>query len=323
MMKLRKNTYLFALSIFMLSVLTFAACDNFNEVLPECRLYVKFKYDYNMKSIDAFPTDVRKIELYVYDADGKFLFTQAEEGEILASGHYVMEVPLPVGKYKFLAWAGVCDTYEATACTRGSSSIEEIQLKLRRDETTTIAKELEALWYGEIIDVEFDGKNSKTETINLIKDTNKVRFVFQGATPEWTVNVDDYDYEIIEANGYLNYDNSLLPDDELSYRSYYHEQTNPTLAITELNTMRLIADRESRFIVTHKNSGKQVLNINMTDFLLKTKMEGRNWSEQEYLDRQDEFHIVFIFSNPSTDDKWLATKISVNGWTVYKQTENN
>lgn len=36
------------------------SCDMFHEDLPECRLFVKFKYDYNMLFTDAFHTQVVK-----------------------------------------------------------------------------------------------------------------------------------------------------------------------------------------------------------------------------------------------------------------------
>ena len=85
------------------------SCDMFHEDLPECRLFVKFKYDYNMLFTDAFHTQVDKVELYVFDKDGKFLFSQVEEGEALATGNYQMEVKLPIGEYQFLAWAGARD----------------------------------------------------------------------------------------------------------------------------------------------------------------------------------------------------------------------
>lgn len=52
----------------------------------------------------------------------------------------------------------------------------------------------------------------------------------------------DYDYEIIESNGYLGHDNSLLDDDVLSFQPYFMEQKNPSAAAVELNTMRLMED---------------------------------------------------------------------------------
>ena len=98
-----------------IALLTFFAVVSFmtscvREEMPECSLYVQFKYDYNMLFTDAFHTQVDKVELYVFDKDGKFLFRQTEEGDALATGNYRMEVKLPVGEYQFLAWAGAHDS---------------------------------------------------------------------------------------------------------------------------------------------------------------------------------------------------------------------
>lgn len=75
--------------ILIISSWIMTSCDNFNEDLPECRLFVKFKYDYNMEFADAFHTQVDKVELYVFNKDGKFLFKQAEEGSSLSTGNYL------------------------------------------------------------------------------------------------------------------------------------------------------------------------------------------------------------------------------------------
>ena len=269
------------------------SCDMFHEDLPECRLFVKFKYDYNMLFTDAFHTQVDKVELYVFDKDGKFLFSQVEEGEALATGNYQMEVKLPIGEYQFLAWAGARDSYDIYT-PRGEN--------------------------------DFTGTSHQTETIDLIKDTNKIRFVFQGYSDSyiratsgdnWNVNMNDYEYEIIESNGHLAYDNSLLEDDVLSFRPYYMEQKSSSAAAVELNTMRLMEDRPTRFVVTEKSTGKKVFNINLTDFLALTSMEGNNMDVQEYLDRQDRYKIIFFFA----DNTWNAVQVNINGWTWYLQSE--
>lgn len=56
--------------------------------------------------------------------------------------------------------------------------------------------------------------------------------------------MNDYDYEIIESNGHLGHDNSLLDDDVLSFRPYYMEQKDPATAYVDMNTMRLMEDRK-------------------------------------------------------------------------------
>ena len=142
-----------------------------------------------------------------------------------------------------------------------------MRLRLKREESLIISKELEPLWYGYISDVDFTGTSHKTKTIDLIKDTNKIRFVFQG-----------YSDSYIRATSGDNWN-------VLSFRPYYMEQKSSSAAAVELNTMRLMEDRPTRFVVTEKSTGKKVFNINLTDFLALTSMEGNNMDVQEYLDR--------------------------------------
>ena len=318
-MKLKSLLRHIAMWFVLIGSLIMTSCDSFNEDLPECRLFVKFKYDYNMEFADAFHSQVDKVELYVFDKDGKFLFKQTEEGSTLGTGSYLMEVKLPVGQYQFMAWAGAHDSYDITSLQAGVSSIADLKLQLKREETLIIDKELKPLWYGEINNVDFTGTTDQTEVINLIKDTNKVRFVFQGSNEDsWGVDVNAYTYEIIESNGYLAHDNSLLGDDNLSFRPYHIEQKNLAAGIVELNTMRFLANRNARFVVTEKATGKKVFNINLTDFLVMTKIEGHNMSAQEYLDRESEYKIVFFFAD---NDPWLVLQININGWTWYFQHE--
>lgn len=319
-MKPTRHIPLLILGILIASSAILTSCDAFNEALPECRLFVKFKYDYNMLSADAFHTQVDKVELYVFDKEGKFLFSQSEEGTPLTTGNYRMEVAVPVGEYKFMAWAGARDSYDIVQLTKGVSTINELKLKLKRDQSLIINKDLEPLWYGEIIDVDFTGTYYQTETINLIKDTNKVRFVFYGQTPEWTIDVNDYHYQIVESNGYLDYDNSLLTDDVLYYEPYYTEQKSDQGALVELNTMRLMSNRETRFVVTHIASGVKVFDIDLIEFLEMTEMEKYTWPAQEYFDRKDEYALVIFFSDKLEPDfKWVATQLNINAWTWYFQ----
>lgn len=50
-MELKNLIHYFCLSLFLVTGSLFVtSCNIFDEDLPECRLYVKFKYDYNMLS---------------------------------------------------------------------------------------------------------------------------------------------------------------------------------------------------------------------------------------------------------------------------------
>lgn len=318
-MKINGLIHQFTLGMLFAATLLLHSCTNLHENLPECRLFVKFKYDYNMLFADAFHTQVDKVELYVFDKDGKFLFKQSEEGASLATGSYLMEVEIPVGTYKFMAWAGARDSYDIVALIPGTSTITDLKLQLKREESLVSEHKLEPLWYGEINDVHFTGLiTHQTETINLIKDTNTIRFLFQSYTEgAWNLNMDEYDYEIIESNGYLAHDNSLLNDDTLSFQPYNKKQLSPSMVAVELNTMRLMSNRATRFVVTEKATGRKVFDINLTNYLILTGIEGSNLPAQEYLDREDEYKISFFFS-----DAWMVVQIVINNWIWHLQSED-
>lgn len=314
-------THFFAWSLTFATLLIVTSCNILNDDLPDCthHLYVVFKYDYNMLFEDAFDKQVDKVTLYIFDKKGQFLFEQTEEGNSLTSGHYRMQVWVPTGEYQFMAWAGAHDSYEISSLTKDISNITDLKVKLKRNNTQIFSQKLEPLWYGEIIDVAYTGSQNQTETINLIKDTNKIRFVFHNEIEDDPgFQLQAYTYELIESNGYLNYDNSLLKDDSLHYRPYYTEQPESSTIIVELNTLRLMADRHTRFVVTRIASGEKVFDIDLIELLSLTKMEGNQWSTQEYLDRQDEYTIVFNI-NISETGTWLFMQIAINGWTHHFQ----
>ena len=50
-------------------------------------------------------------------------------------------------------------------------------------------------------------------------------------------------------------------------------------------------------------------------------MAGRNWSTQEYFDRQDEWDVVFYFAGENGEGLWHAVQVIINDWTWHIQDE--
>ena len=89
----------------LLLLLVLFSCTSIDETLPECQLYVRFRYDYNMEFSDAFAAQVNRVDVFVFDKEGTFIMKKSEQGETLGSGSYRMPLPLPVGEYRIAAWA--------------------------------------------------------------------------------------------------------------------------------------------------------------------------------------------------------------------------
>ena len=304
----------------LLLLLVLFSCTSIDETLPECRLYVRFRYDYNMEFSDAFASQVNRVDVFVFDKDGTFVMKKSEQGETLGGGSYRMPLPLPVGEYRIAAWAGMSDDFEMPEPVAGKTTLEELTVRMKREESLVHNKALNPLWYGGVQAVSFTGRQEQTETVSLIKDTNKFRFILQKSGPGEELDINDCLFEVRADNGYYDWNNALLDDDMISYRPYYLEKVEDVGIVVEMNTMRLLEHKKVYLTLTRKSDGKELMKIDLIPYLLLTKMEGHNIPAQEYLDRQSEYAIVFFY-NPELLN-FLSTKIVINGWTIWLKGED-
>ena len=301
----------------LLLLLVLFSCTSIDETLSECQLYVSFRYDYNMEFTDAFATQVNRVDVFVFDKDGTFIMKKSEQGKTLGSGSYRMQLQLPIGEYRIATWAGMSDAFEMPEPVAGKSTLEDLTVKMKREESLIHNKVLEPLWYGEIQTVNFTGKQEQTETVRLIKVTNKFRFILQKSGPGEELDMNDCLFEIRADNGYYDWNNDLLDDDMISYQPYHLEDVG---IVAEMNTMRLLEHKKVYLTLTRKSDSKELMKVDLIPYLLLTKMEGHNIPAQEYLDRQSEYAIVFFY-NPELLN-FLSTKIMINGWTIWLKGED-
>ena len=304
----------------LLLLLVLFSCTSIDETLSECQLYVSFRYDYNMEFTDAFATQVNRVDVFVFDKDGTFIMKKSEQGKTLGSGSYRMQLQLPIGEYRIATWAGMSDAFEMPEPVAGKSTLEDLTVKMKREESLIHNKVLEPLWYGEIQTVNFTGKQEQTETVRLIKVTNKFRFILQKSGPGEELDMNDCLFEIRADNGYYDWNNDLLDDDMISYQPYHLEEVEDVGIVAEMNTMRLLEHKKVYLTLTRKSDSKELMKVDLIPYLLLTKMEGHNIPAQEYLDRQSEYAIVFFY-NPELLN-FLSTKIMINGWTIWLKGED-
>ncbi|WP_287619757.1 FimB/Mfa2 family fimbrial subunit [Parabacteroides sp.] len=283
------------------------ACDWIHDdSLPPCEFRLHYVYDYNMKFADAFQHEVDRVSLFICDQDGNFLSQRLIEGAELKEND--IRLDLEPGTYQLLSWAGLHDeSYELPEPVPGKSTVRDIRVRTRRNTDGTQPDELRPLWHS-LDTIHVSGTSHEEQTIGLDKDTNKLRLVLQNVKGK-NLDVNDFTFRIVADNGYMDYDNSLLPDPAITYLPYYTENAeiaadpdpaatvaDQLVAVAEMNTMRLMAGENYRLIVRHKAFKDDVLNINLNNYLLLTKMEGHKIPAQEYLDRQDEYSIIFFLT---------------------------
>ena len=297
---------------------------------------VKFRYDYNMKFADAFAHEVNVVTLYLLDAGGRVVWQGTEQGEALAADGYVMTVDVEPGEYDLLAWCGTTDkgSFLIPETTVGKGLTCTLDRQHDTGNKAFVTEDLDRLFYGWLPKQTFaETEGTYTYTVPLVKNTNNVRVVLQHLSGG-AVDKDKFVFTITDTNGSMDWDNTLLPDEPVTYYAWHTDagevdmDTQPeenqaasratfSAAIAELTVPRLVKGQETRLTVTNKVTGKAVFSIPFIDYALLVKgFYNRDMDDQEYLDRQDVYDMVIFLDE---GDRWLDAYIYINSWKVVLQ----
>ncbi|MFR8837651.1 FimB/Mfa2 family fimbrial subunit [Bacteroides nordii] len=341
--------------ILLLTVLAgaMASCDSildFEEGDCSIEYRVKFVYDRNMAFEDAFAKEVKTVTLYAFDDEGKFVYQKTEEGEDrLGTGEYTMSVDIEPGDYHLVTWAGLDDQSFAVPLMTANSRIEDLTaLTLRNKESQTrtdgeegkyIVKDpLSPLWHGEVTKQSFTRSGRQNiVTVPLTKNTNTIRVVIaqvnqnpdKPITRANAISKERFSYTLYDDNGWMNYDNTLLKDNLLTYLPYVTEDTSISTrafsadgtteseypaAVAEISVGRLLKTQKPELRIVDQQTNKNLLaNGSLIGYLSLLQPSQLNMPLEEYLDREDNFGMIFFVDENMT---LISTKIQINDWIV-------
>lgn len=308
---------------------------------------IRLKYDRNMKFADAFDAEVESVSLLAFRADDGTLVKRIDmEADALSPDNEVV-LEVDPGEYDILVWAGRYEeSFDIAKGVTGESVLSDFYCRMHRstsdDGSMEVTDDLARLYHGLVhVNCPYASEaHPNRMEIPLTKDTNSVRVLLQQVSGE-PLDCRDFRFEITDANGWLNADNSLRNDGMLTYSPWYlysgsvDINTNPSdapnnrstcdipagrasmgAALAEFTVGRLMWGAEPRLRITHAESGQEVLDININDYAMLVRgYYNRQMDEQEYLDRQDEYNMTFFLDN---NMKWISTVIIINDWRIVR-----
>ena len=339
MMKILSSVYkysklLFHTVLLMLSV-AFTSCNYWHDDQEGCEAHLRLQlvYDMNMKFADAFPNEVKTVTLYAFDKDGNLALQKQESVKDIENRGGYMTVDVQPGNYTLKVWAEGEERF-ANSYVYGNTDNKNISTLTSRINRSAraIDHDITALYHGLLkdADLNLDGYGVKTATVELTKNTNVVRVVMQNASGK-KLNAADFDFYIKDDNSFLGYDNAAMPEDSITYVAWSkydgilnpnHEPTvnsdesvTPTSAVVaEMTVNRLFADKNPQLCIFKHATGEKILQIPLIDYVLLVKGNyNKGMTDQEYLDRQDEYNFVFFIDD---NHNWLAAQVYINSWRV-------
>lgn len=305
---------------------SFVSCDKcIYEDLSTCPLRVQLRYDYNMQYVDRWHREAEDVHLYVFDEAGRFV-SEMVNAATPYEEKQTFELQLAPGNYTIMALCGhrMGTLYKESKLQVGTSTMKDLLVQISRAEDKRIDAELPPLLYGVSKEVKIQGDGSRLIVVPMAKWTNSIRLVMQDISEGGKSNIklENYDFRITAPNGRYNGAGEVLTDDVLTYTPYYAEQLKGTGGIAvELNTLRLLTNQKQRLIITERATGEELLNVDLLSLLLQTKFYANNkLSDQEFLDREDRYVIIFAFDGkPVTRETFLAVNVWINTWLIRSQ----
>lgn len=375
MAKFINNNWFKLVCFSAIALTTMSSC--IKEDMDDCppaisKVALQFDYTYNVKQADAFAAEVKNINVYAFDENGKFFDSYIESREKFETGHTMEITGLKDGKYTFVCLARDRQVmsraednemeFSFASLTPGVSTIDDLTERMGKDNGEEIKNDKEfAALYTAKTQVDFQRLNQNgnegtvvTSTLSLMKCTKTYRIVLLPyENDQADFKPENFDVRIEGSAAWLDHKGEKVKNEEITYLPYNMERrANYDGAHTEVNEepvdqaliydlsssrmferqndRRVVRDGDKnnyddkRIIITDlrdKDNPIELFNHSLPWFLaLCGEKVNQNWDDQEYLDREDHYVLMFYVSDKR--DYNMITKVNVNGWNVnIKDTE--
>lgn len=325
-------------AVSLLAMIT-AGCSMVTDAPEACpaQLRVRFVYDYNIKFADAFAHEVKSVCVWAFDSDGRLVWSDNVSGPQLSTGDFYIDTPLTEGKYDFVSWCGLEGNSDFSLATYTPSSKEELEVKLNTlaENGENVSKShIPGLYQGYVSNVEYKvdpfAPSFKTVTIPLMKDTKDIRVMLQHLDGS-EIDNKDFSCTITTDDANLAWNNALLPSPVVTYSPWnirygqtaapgVRTMTTVSSLLFDMSTSRLSTERDATLTIHRNWDDRDIIRINLIDYLLLVKGHYGDMSDQEYLDRQDDYSMVFFIDQNSN---WYAAGgIFINNWAVVPPQHN-
>lgn len=331
---------------------------------PTAKLSLKFDYTYNVKEADAFSAEVKNLNVYVFDKNGKFVDNYTESADKFETGHKMEITDLQAGKYTFVCLArdkqpaamgtraeGDDETeFRFTKLTPGISTINDLQEEMgkKNEEESVNDKHFTALYTAQD-SLNFDGENDVQGKLSLMKCTKTYRVVMLPFEPDQEgFTAENFDVEIKGSAALLDYKGDKVKPKAITYLPYEKKLVENHSGQTEvegedvekalvydLSSSRMFETKDDnksraadgssqyddkRIVITDKRINKVIFNHSLPWFLSLCASDryGKDWSDQQYLDRQDHYTLVFYVPAPNSTYS-MDARIKVNNWVLNLQ----
>ena len=304
-------------------VALFSSCDWVNDDLSDCPTgtWLKISYTYNILNVDAASTQVGDITILAFDKNDKYVDRLDVDSITLHQGYCMVRLPFPEETYHLLIWGGISGyQYQLPNLKAGQTERKSLNISLACDNKNQFNRKLNALFHSSLENITIS-EEYQVITAGLVKNTNYFSCILQDEN-NLPLRQEDFAFTLESTNGVIDYTNTPVGTTPTCYLPYRQELslTSEQIPIihARLNTLRIMKGDDTTLSIKHTPSGKTFLHLPLTQYLLLSKNYPNNIgdiSDQEYLDREDSYTLMFFIQSSDTGIPRIPT-MKVNDWII-------
>ena len=300
-----------------------SSCDWVNDDLSDCPsgTWLKLSYTYNILNVDAASTQVGDITILAFDKNDKYVDRLDVDSVTLHQDHCMIKVPFPKGTYHLLIWGGASDRlFRLPNLKAGQTERKSLHLSLICDEMGQSDRKLDALFHSSLENIKVSDEY-QVVTAGLMKNTNYFSCILQDEDNA-SLRQEDFAFTLESANSVMDYTNTPVGTTQVGYLPYRQEVSIMSGEIpaihARLNTLRIMQGDNTILSIKHIPSGQIILRLPLTQYLLLSKIYNYigDMGDQEYLDRQDSYVLLFFIQSSDTGIPRIRPLMKVNGWSI-------
>lgn len=220
-----------------------------NDDLDDCppctksKVALQFNYTYNIKEADAFASEVKNLNVYVFDENGKFFNSYIQSSDKFETGHTMEISDLKDGKYTFVCLARDRQPtsrleedemeFRFSALTTGVSTIDDLTEKMGKENQQGELennKDFAALYtaqtsidFKRLDDKGREGRVVKGE-LSLMKCTKNYRIVLLPyENDQLQFSPENFDVRIEGSAAWLDHQGYKVKNESITYQPYNTE----------------------------------------------------------------------------------------------------
>lgn len=262
-------------------------------------LLLKFRYvTPNGLPLNSDVPKTDHVSVFVFDGAGLFV-CEKKDSTLLLNEEYTMRLPLYEGKYQFLVWAGLSDSYEITSSIPKQTSIQDFTLRLKQDANNHVLTLPALLYHGQYPTITLSPNKTEEITIGLKRITNTIQVIIHSEASEMQPKV-----SIEDNNGTYNYLGEMIPDRLLEYFPNYSQSSDdPKSWMADFNVMSLYKESNAQLKINNPEN-ELVYSEKLIQGLL-----GTNPNVDFNVDHDFIIEITF-------DSHYVPISILINNWEI-------